>query len=681
MVMAVFLSIVACYLALSIEQFCSIKYYKTHRKQFLLVSAVLISLGVWFLRFSAMKLHYTAYTYSIDYLLTFLSFLIVLLSTIFSFFLVQRKNLTKINWFSCLTIMGLGMIGMHYVSIMALKIENYSFVYNPFLVAVSIVIAIIGTASCFWLWFKCKIFTAMRYKVGLSLFITLIAILIHVAATQSVSLQIQSTLLQPIYLATNYSLTIFLIVLVTTLIFVVALFITSLDYKLNLRNRQLMKANLDLKYQNSKDSLTKLPNRAFLRNYAQKILAKHAEKQGSCAFLYINLDHFRAINDTFGYHIGDHLLIQLSNRMHKYVDRNKKLIRLGNDDFLFILETATKEYAIFIAEYLQDILNENFKVANKELKMTASIGIVMYPEHGSNLHELLLHAEAAMRISKERGRNTYTVYQESKAQKDSKGQRELAHDLYRALEQDQFVLFYQPKFKLGTSQICGVEALIRWQHDAHGLLTPNQFLKGAEKTGQIIEMGYWTLEKVFQQIKKWETEQIDLFPLAVNLSTVQFEHQDLLINLENLFKRYAICPSHLMIEMTESMAVNEITSSTETFFRLRNMGIQLAIDDFGTGYSNFQYLKDFPAHELKIDRSFVLDIETSPKDRVILGCILDLVSKLGLVATVEGVETQEQAKILMELGCQQVQGYLFSRPLPLAQLEALYHQQKIAQPL
>lgn len=296
----------------------------------------------------------------------------------------------------------------------------------------------------------------------------------------------------------------------------------------------------------------------------------------------------------------------------------------------------------------------------------------MYPEHGQNLQDLLMNADAAMLTSKFQGRNTYSVYNYSLDQQDVKSQSKLINDLYKAVEEQQFVLFYQPKFTCAEQRICGVEALIRWQHPSLGLLGPNMFIKGAEQTGLIIQMGYWVIEEALKQIQSWEKMGRDCFPIAVNLSAVQFEHKHLFRTLEQLFYKYPVNPQHLMLEVTESTAMHHIESSIQSFKRLRAMGIQLSIDDFGTGHSSFLYLKNLPVNELKIDRGFILDLTENSKDEMIVESIIQLARKLGLLVTVEGVEHQQQADILSRLGCQQLQGYLLAHPMPVEQLESRF---------
>lgn len=302
------------------------------------------------------------------------------------------------------------------------------------------------------------------------------------------------------------------------------------------------------------------------------------------------------------------------------------------------------------------------------INVSGSIGISMYPEHGQNVQDLLINADSAMLTSKNQGRNTYSLFNFSNDEKESRSQSKLINDLYKAVEEHQFELYYQPKYRTEDLQICGVEALIRWRHPALGLLSPVMFIRGAEKTGLIIQMGYWALEQACKQIHQWETEGTNFFPIAVNLSAVQFEHKNLFKNLEELLARYQINPNHLMIEITESTAMHHIDSSVRTLERLRDMGIQLAIDDFGIGHSSFLYLKNLPVNELKIDKEFIADLTAGSKEEMILESIIHLAIKLGLQVTAEGVETQLQADILTRLGCQQLQGFLFSRPVSVKDL-------------
>lgn len=457
----------------------------------------------------------------------------------------------------------------------------------------------------------------------------------------------------------------FMLIFISGLLLMAIISAVVAELRLASRNRQLIWANTELDNQNIQDNLTKLPNRLYLAEYAQVLFSN---PQQEIAFLYIDLDRFKAVNDVFGHQVGDQLLIQLTARIHQLLGDRSKLLRIGGDEFLMVLENTSIIEAAKMSEQILNLIQDSFLIDGKMINISGSIGIAMYPEHGQNLQDLLVNADAAMLSSKYQGRNTYSVFSFSSEQHESKSQSKLINDLYKAVEDQQFVLFYQPKFN-SERKICGVEALIRWQHPRHGLLGPNMFIHGAEKTGLIIQMGYWALEQACKQIQCWEKNNTDFFPIAVNLSAVQFEHKHLLSNLENLFKRYKINPQHLMIEITESTAMHYIDASIRTLEQLRHIGIQLAIDDFGTGHSSFLYLKNLPVDELKIDKEFIQDLSPGSKEEMILESIIQLASKLGLKVTAEGVETALQADILTRLGCQQLQGYLLARPMPVESLE------------
>ncbi|WP_035368059.1 putative bifunctional diguanylate cyclase/phosphodiesterase, partial [Acinetobacter haemolyticus] len=394
------------------------------------------------------------------------------------------------------------------------------------------------------------------------------------------------------------------------------------------------------------------------------------------AFFYIDLDRFKSVNDAFGHHIGDQLLIQMAHRLKSKLNANQRLFRIGGDEFVLISENTESAEAMRFADEILHHIQETYLIAGKDINISASLGIAIYPEHGRNIQDLLINADIAMLTSKDQGRNTYTMFHAMSDQQDVRSQSKLINDLYKAVDEQQFVLFYQPKFT-ANYEVCGVEALIRWKHPSLGLLTPQMFIDGAEKTGLIIPMGYWALEQACQQIQKWEQSNSPFYPIAVNLSALQFENKKLFSVLEQLIAQYQIKPHNLILEITESTAMHHIDASVRTLERLRQLGIRIAIDDFGTGYSSFLYLKDLPVDELKIDRGFIIDLQPNSKEEAILESIIHLATKLGLTVTAEGVETQQQADILTKLGCHQLQGYLLGIPVNVEGL-VLHRQQHFA---
>jgi diguanylate cyclase len=671
---SIVIAILACYVALSMENFLLRNLQnqdQNYNKIIILLSGFFFGIAIWLMHFIGMLACHLPNGYYFDYTLTVTSLIIAFVASTFAVWQTTQKVLTLPRLILGALLMGLGISGMHYIGMMGLVIDGYSSYYNLLMVTSSILIAVSGSGLTFWLIFKYK--NAVMHKAGfkflLSSMMALTIVGMHYTGMAAVSFHLDTATKIDVLVQQNQGIIFFLVIFVTSLVLAVSFVIAILEQRLEERNKELLYANRELANQSVQDNLTKLPNRLFLTDYAHIVFSQQRINNGKSAFIYIDLDRFKAVNDVFGHHVGDQLLIQLANKIHRQLASNEKLLRIGGDEFLLVIEDSTTEYAVYAAERVHQIIQEGFWIIGKEINISASIGIAMFPEHGSNLQDLLMNADAAMLSSKKQGRNTYSVFSFSDDQLESKSQTKLINDLYKAVEEHQFILFYQPKYTTSTKKICGVEALIRWKHPIHGLLSPNMFIKGAEKTGLIIQMGYWALEEACKQIQIWEKQNADFFPLAVNLSAIQFEHKHLFSILESLFSRYKIKPGHLMIEITESTAMRHIETSMLSFERMRQMGIKLAIDDFGTGHSSFLYLKKLPVDELKIDRAFIKDLDQNNKDELILESIIKLATMLGLTVTAEGVETEFQAEVLDRLGCQQLQGFLLGMPMPVEELE------------
>ena len=670
---SVVVALVVCYLAVSLEQLLFRSSKPKYERMILVGSGIILGAAIWCMHFIGMQASMMPGPYHFDFGLTFTSYIIAFIASTFAIWLTTRPTLPFARLILGAVLMGLGISGMHYTGMMGLMVKGHDIYYDPLVVTCSIVVAICGSGLTFWLAFKNKLnqYRNPLGKLVVSGALTMSIVSMHfigMAATKFIEIDVQQSL---ILAQSSHDMMLFTVLFITALIFIAAFSVALLEQRLEDRNKQLSKANKELANQAVQDNLTKLPNRLFLAEYAHLLFTEHRSNQEKIAFLYIDLDRFKAVNDVFGHHVGDQLLIQLANRIHRLLDSHSKLLRIGGDEFLMVLEHTENEQATQVAQRILEIIQESFLIAGKEINLSGSIGIAMYPEHGSNLQDLLINADAAMLTSKYQGRNTYSIFSYTVDQHETKSQTKLINDLYKAVEEQQFILFYQPKFNAGDLSMCGVEALIRWKHPTLGLLTPNMFIGGAEKTGLIIPMGYWALEQACRQIQLWEDSENEQFlPIAVNLSAIQFEHKHLFSTLEALFDRYRINPNHLMIEITESTAMHHIDISIRTFEHLRSMGIKLAIDDFGTGHSSFLYLKNLPVDELKIDKGFIHDLTASSKEEMILESIVHLAIKLGLTVTAEGVETPLQAEILTRLGCQQMQGYLLGLPVDVERLES-----------
>ncbi len=672
-IVSILVAVATCYAAVSMEELVFKAAYKKLEKSILVTSGLTLGLAIWAMHFIGMLASHLPEGYHFDISLTVLSYLIGATASVFAVWLTTRPTLPMPRLILGALFLGLGISGMHYTGMLALSVEHHQLRYDPLLVICSVLIAVCGSGlSCLFV-FKYK--TAVKYKTALKAVVAILMAfsIVGMHYTGMAATYFDTGFAEALGSAhTEQAVLLFSIIFITSLVFVAGFAVAVLEARLEERNQQLVRINKELATQSLHDSLTKLPNRLYLTDYAEVIFNHHRLREEKAAFLYVDLDRFKSVNDAFGHHIGDQLLIQMANRLHEKLSSSHKLFRIGGDEFVLISENTDVNQAMLLAEEVLHFIQEAYLIATKEINISASLGIAMYPEHGTNLQDLLINADVAMLASKEQGRNTFTVFHSTTDQQDVRSQSKLINDLYKAVDEQQFVLFYQPKFT-ANYKVCGIEALIRWKHPSLGLLTPQMFIEGAEKTGLIIPMGYWALEQACQQIQKWERSNSPFYPIAVNLSALQFENKKLFNVLEQLLEQYQIQPHNLILEITESTAMHHIDSSIRTLERLRKLGIRIAIDDFGTGYSSFLYLKDLPVDELKIDRGFLIDLQPNSKEEAILESIIHLAARLGLIVTAEGVETQQQADILTNLGCNQLQGYLLGMPVNVENLVLNHH--------
>ena len=423
------------------------------------------------------------------------------------------------------------------------------------------------------------------------------------------------------------------------------------------------------------DPLTGLANRLSLQGRLEQALASAKRDNKNVAVLFIDLDRFKDINDSLGHHTGDRLLIEVANRLKARVREKDIVARLGGDEFVVVLtDIETAAVAMWTDKILVS-LDKTYHIESYELNVSASIGVALSPEDGDDINSLMKHADAAMYHAKGAGRNNVQFFTRSITQA-SMERSELGHAMNRALEQRQFVLHYQPLVDFATGNIVSLEALVRWQHPEKGLIPPDTFIPIAEETGFIEPLGVWVLNVALRQLALWRAGSIaTTVRMGVNLSVHQLRMRALPETIGDLLTQHQLTPSDLELEITESAAMQNPQVTTEILGRLRAMGIELSIDDFGTGYSSLSYLKLLPIHRLKLDRTFVRDIEHDPNDAAICSATIAMAHSLSLSVVAEGVETLAQRDFLGTLGCDILQGYLFSRPLPAAELEAFLRSQ------
>jgi diguanylate cyclase (GGDEF)-like protein/PAS domain S-box-containing protein len=424
------------------------------------------------------------------------------------------------------------------------------------------------------------------------------------------------------------------------------------------------------------DHLTDLPNRLLFMDRLSQALARVKWHQRLVAVLYLDLDHFKRINDSLGHDMGDLLLKAVAERLNSCVRAGDTVARIGGDEFTIVLgDVAQAEDIPKVAQKIVDAISKPFSLMGQEFFITLSMGISVFPNDGQDAQTLVKNADAAMYRAKEQGRNHYQHY--SPAMNVRTLERlALESNLRHALERKELLLHYQPRVDLETGRITGVEALLRWQYPDLGLVSPSQFIPLAEETGLIIPIGEWVLRTACAQNKLWQSMGFPPIRVAVNLSARQFEQRDLVETIDRVINETGLNPNYLELELTEGLIMKNPETTIATLRSLHKMGIQISIDDFGTGYSSLSYLRRFPIHALKIDQSFVRDIITDPDGTVIVTAIILLAHSLKLKVIAEGVETKDQLDFVRSLKCHEMQGYFFSKPLPGEEMTRLLTMEK-----
>ncbi len=422
------------------------------------------------------------------------------------------------------------------------------------------------------------------------------------------------------------------------------------------------------------DLLTSLPNRALFLDRLEQELARARRDDRLVAVMFVDLDRFKQINDSFGHPLGDTLLQQVALRLASYAQVGDTVARMGGDEFSFVLTGAkgVQEAGAVAQKILDSFARDPFSIGDNDVFAAASIGISIYPLDGVDTTTLIKNAEAALYHAKSEGRNNFQYYE---TQMNALAWQLLAleTELRRALEREEFLLYYQPKVDLASGKISGMEALLRWQSPARGLVSPTEFIPLLEETGLILVIGEWVLCEAIKQVRAWQKIGFEDIHIAVNVSALQFRQPDFAEVVLEICRDNDLDPSKgaLELELTESLLMKNMEVTLETLNKLFKMGVQLSIDDFGTGYSSLSYLKRFPISSLKIDQSFVRDIAINQDDAAIVSAIIALGHSLGLKVVAEGVGTVEQLTFLRKMKCDAMQGYLFARPVPAAEMTRL----------
>ncbi|MGC0882204.1 putative bifunctional diguanylate cyclase/phosphodiesterase [Pantoea agglomerans] len=636
----------------------------------LLVGGIAMGIGVWAMHFIGMLAMMLPMMMRYDTRLTILSLLVAILASVLAFGqTVGGLHLTRQRLLRGTLILGAGVAIMHYLGMYALLIEPQP-EWNALLVALSVLIAFAASGLALWLAFHLRQgdhhLMLMR---GLASLVMGIAIAgMHYVGMAAAEFS-HSSMMQP-HGVSNAGLAVW-VTLITLTILGITLLSSMLDAQLRAARlaTRLNRANQELRQLAMHDNLTTLPNRVMLEQQLDLAIKQAMINEHRFAVIYMDLDGFKAVNDTWGHHVGDRLLVAVAERLRSQLSNTMLLVRLGGDEFVLMAECDISA-ARQLAQKLVKVISSPFELDRYVLHVSLSAGIAIFPLHGRNRQELLFNADAAMYHTKHSGRNGWCLFEPAMSAA-TQHQLELANDLWEAIEREQMRLFYQPKFCSGGTRLMGFEALLRWQHPQRGLLTPELFLPRAEKTGQIIALGNWVIGEACRQLRIWHNQGHSDWTVSVNLSALQFHQRDLLTILTQTLARYQLPGSSLMLEITEAIAMRDPAFSQQRIRELQQAGVSVAIDNFGIGYANLLHLKDLDASELKIDRSFINCLRPGSEDATVVSAMLTLAQSLNLRMVAEGVETEEQQHLLTSLGFDALQGYLLGKPTPADRVEAL----------
>ena len=455
-------------------------------------------------------------------------------------------------------------------------------------------------------------------------------------------------------------------------IFVVAEAITvAYIVKMNIEHSiELIESKHDIKKLNKQlthsvmhDFLTGLPNRQNLYNKMELLIAESKRYKHRFALLFIDLDNFKNINDSLGHHIGDELLKRVTQRVQSSLRESDILARLGGDEFIILLnDVKSEEEVLKVISKELELFRKEWHIDSHKLLISSSIGVAMFPSDGDTIEDLMKNADIAMYRAKELGRDNFSFFTKELDRKVHEA-LEIENDLNYALQRDEFRLFYQPKVHVASGKIIGAEALIRWEHPKKGLVFPDMFIHLAESTGFILKLGKWVMDESVNALKRWEDENLDL-NVAFNVSTRQFQHSEIVEELSQKLQTSLVNPSKIYIEITESIMMESLKQTMDKLDKLKALGVKISMDDFGTGYSSLSYLQKFPIDSLKIDKTFVDEIENDTKETVLFNTILSMGKNLKLNIVAEGVEEEYQLDYLKKKGCPYYQGYYFSKAVP-----------------
>ena len=621
--------------------------------------------GIWSMHFVGMLAAALPFTVGYGYTVTGLSWVAAVAASGVALHTASLPRLTLARLGCGALAMGAGICAMHYLG-MASMVLAPGIQWDWLLVVASGAIAVLASAVALLIFFALRDYRGMaaRNRQVLAALAMGAAICgMHYTGMAAAGFAADSVCLSADQLRGD-SLGV-LVTVAATMLLSMAMFTSLLDARMQGKTERLASslqaANAELQQIAFRDALTGLPNRLLFDERVASAVERSRRDHASLALLFIDLDGFKPVNDSFGHRIGDAVLQEVGRRLAATVRACDTVARVGGDEFVLLLEGASDSAAIAqAAQRLIDTVSAPMEHGGHEVRLSCSIGVALYPSDGPHA-ELMAHADAAMYAAKRAGGSSYAFF-EAHMNAGVREQIALQRELRLALERGELALHYQPKVSAGRQRMTGVEALVRWQHPTRGLLGPAVFIPVAERFGLISAVGHWVIEQACRQIASWQRQDLHL-RVAVNLSVHQLRQEDFVRRVAATIAREGIDAAQLTFEITESVAMEDAEGTLKAFEALSDIGVQLSIDDFGTGYSSLSYLRQLQVGELKIDRSFVQDLESSADARAIVEAVIRLAHALGLQVVAEGVETAAQQDVLTRLQCDDLQGYLFAKPM------------------
>ncbi|WP_137822430.1 bifunctional diguanylate cyclase/phosphodiesterase [Pseudomonas sp. D(2018)] len=636
--------------------------------------------GIWTMHFIAMLAFEAPIAIDYDIPTTTLSLLIVIAASLVGMHTLGRSEVEPHHYMAAALAVGLGIALMHYCGMAAIRSVATQY-YHPGMVAISVGVAIAASMAAMLLstFFRERGEGHQLLKIPASL--TMGGAICSMHFTGMLALQLAVPEGTELYLerADNAVQLGSSLAVIASMVLLFALCVAWVDKKLQRKELDLQHVSnllgeleqVKVKLQNVAhfDPLTNLPNRRAFNEYFVEKLQTHAEFKQSLAVMFLDVDHFKRVNDSLGHDAGDELLKVVADRVRSVLRREDVIARLGGDEFCVLASLGNLMEAKTLSQRIMERMKEPITLAGRNVTMTTSIGISLYPDDGETCEELLKHADLALYQAKSSGRNNLHFFSRHLKNKAT-FELQLEEELHLALAKDQgLFLSYQPILDLHTGQVTKLEALVRWQHPQLGLLPPDRFIGVAEANGFIAQLDTWVLRQACRDLAKLAAQGFQDLRVAVNCSALNLCRDELADEVQRALRETGVRPQRLELEVTENALMHNVNQALHLLERIRNLGVSISIDDFGTGYSSLAYLKRLPLDTLKIDRSFVMDIPGSHADMEIVQAIIGMAHTLHLQVVAEGVETREQLDFLRGHGCDYIQGYLLSRPQPLASIE------------